>query len=211
MNDRYNIQRYWREVNRDLRAAYRHSSLQAGTLAPSFELGALDGARIASAELLAGGDVLLVFGCHSAPPCVKELPEIDRINVPEQVTVLFVYTREIHPNENLPYGRFAHHRSMSDKVAAARQFRDTLRLRMPVGVDDLAGSVHLAYGGLPFCAAVIRRDGILVHRSEWASAAQLAHVIDNLAQATDRRRAGGRPRMSFSESLWAMERLDGKP
>jgi hypothetical protein len=100
---------------------------------------------------------------------------------------------------------------MADKLAAARRFREVLGLRMPVGVDDLAGTVHLAYGGLPYCAAVVRRDGILAHRSEWASATQLAQVVDNLDQASARRQAGGRPRMGFSESLWAMERLEGKP
>ena len=37
---------------------------------------------------------------------------------------------------------------------------------MTVAVDDLAGTVHLTYGGLPFCAAIVRRDGVLVHREE---------------------------------------------
>lgn len=210
MTDGYNIEQYWRDVNKDFRIAYRCSPLQVGTPAPTFELATIGGDRIDSAELLAGGDLVLVFGCHSAPPCVRELPEIDRITRPEGVALVFVYTREIHPNEQLPYGTFAHHRSMVDKVAAAQRFSAALDLRMPVGVDDLAGTVHLAYGGLPYCAAVVRRDGILMHRSEWASAVQLGQVIENLARATARRDAGGRPRMSFSESLWAMERLEGK-
>ena len=57
----------------------------------------------------------------------------------------------------------------------------------------------------------IRRDGLLVHRSEWASADQLAAVIANLAQADRRLAAGEQPRMSLNETLWSMERLTKKP
>ena len=57
----------------------------------------------------------------------------------------------------------------------------------------------------------VRRDGLLVHRSEWASADQLAAVIANLARADQRLAAGEQPRMSLSETLWSMERLTKKP
>jgi hypothetical protein len=141
------------------------------------------------------------------------MPEINRIAARHRpgFEMVFIYTREIHPNEDLPHGRFAHHQTLDDKVAAARAFQKDLGLKMTVAVDDLAGTAHLSYSGLPFCAAIVRRDGILVHREEWASAVQLGHVMANLAQADRRRGMGEEPRLSLSETLWSMERLGKKP
>lgn len=211
--DAYNITSYYRDVNKALRVAYRHSDLQVGTPAPDFSAVDTSGGSISLAALLAEGDAILVFGCHSAPPCYKELPEIDRMarDLPAGISTTLVYTREIHPNEELPYGTFPHHRSFADKLAAARRFKHDLGLSINVAVDDLAGTVHLAYGGLPFAGAVVRRDGTLVHRSEWACATQIHQVADNLSRATARHAAGGRPRPSFSETLWTAERLEQKP
>jgi hypothetical protein len=211
--EHYNISGYYREIHRGDRRAYAGQPLRVGMPAPGFRLPALDGGVADLDELRLDAHVVIVFGCYSAPPCVRELPEIDRIaarRIPG-FQLVFIYTREIHPNEDLPQGRFAHHQTMDDKVAAARMFQKDLGLEMTVAVDDLAGTVHLGYGGLPFCAAVVRRDGILVHREEWASAIQLGHVIANLAQADERRAAGEEPRLSLSETLWSMERLEKKP
>ena len=93
----------------------------------------------------------------------------------------------------------------------ARKLAADLSPDMTVAVDDLAGTVHLTYGGLPFCAAIVRRDGVLVHREEWASAAQLRAVIANLTQADRRLAAGEQARLSLSETLWSMEHLPKNP
>ena len=152
------------------------------------------------AALRRDGHVVIVFGCYSAPPCVRELPEINRLAAerPPGFRFVFIYTREIHPNEDLPHGRFPHHRSLDGKLAVARKLASDLSPDMTVAVDDLAGTVHLGYGGLPFCAAIVRRDGMLVHREEWASAGQLRAVIANLSQA-DRRLAARRAAAALPE------------
>ena len=76
------------------------------------------------------GHVVIVFGCYSAPPCVRELPEINRLAAERPgFRFVFVYTREIHPNEDLPHGRFAHHRSLDAKLAVARKLAADLRAR----------------------------------------------------------------------------------
>jgi Iodothyronine deiodinase len=211
--EHYNITGYYREIHRGDRRAYAGQPLRVGMTAPGFRLTALDGGVADLDELRRDGHVVVLFGCYSAPPCVRELPVIDRMAARRLpgFRFQFVYTREIHPNEDLPQGRFPHHRTLDDKIAAARMLQKDLGLQIPVAVDDLAGTTHLAYGGLPFCAAVVRRDGILVHREEWASADQLGHVLANLAQADERLAAGQQPRLSLSETLWNMERLDKKP
>jgi hypothetical protein len=79
-----------------------------------------------------------------------------------------------------------------------------------VAVDDLDGTTHRAYGGLPFSAVVIGRDGILVHREEWAGQEQLSAVLANLRLGDEGRAAGAPLRLSLSETLWSMERLPTK-
>lgn len=209
----YNLPAYYRTVNRDLRRAFLGSSLRVGTAAPPFRLPTVDGDIADLDELRAAGNVVVVFGCHSAPPCYQELPRLDEAagSFPGSRTVL-VYTREIHPNEDLPYGRFPHHRNVDEKMAAARTLRDRLGLRnITVAVDDLDGRTHIAYGTLPVMAVIVGRDGLLAHREEWASATQLAPVVESLTRADARRAAGAHPRTSFSETLWQMEHLDKKP
>ena len=211
--EHYNVAAYYREVNRAARRAYAGEALRVGMRAPEFRLPTLDGQAADLSELLRDGHVVLVFGCYSAPPCVRELPEIDRLAAQQLpgFRMIFIYTREIHPDENLPQGRFPSHRTMNDKVTAARMLQRDLGLQLTVAIDDLAGTVHLAYGGLPFCAVIVRSDGTVVHREEWASADQLGSVMANLSDADRRRAAGAMPRLSLSETLWSMERLDKKP
>ena len=223
--EHYNITGYYREIHCGGRRAYAGQPLRVGMPAPDFQLptvagevaggvaGEVAGGVAGLAALRRDGHVVIVFGCYSAPPCVRELPEINRLAAerPPGFRFVFIYTREIHPNEDLPHGRFAHHRSLDDKFAAARKLASDLGPDMTVAVDDLAGTVYLGYGGLPFCAAIVRRDGVLVHREEWASAGQLRAVIANLSQADRRLAAGAQPRLSLSETLWSMEHLDKKP
>ena len=215
--EHYNITGYYREIHRGDRRAYAGQPLRVGMPAPDFQLptvsGGVTGEVAGLAALRRDGHVVIVFGCYSAPPCVRELPEINRLAAeqPPGFRFVFIYTREIHPNEDLPHGRFPHHRSLDGKLAAARKLASDLSPDMTVAVDDLVGTVHLGYGGLLFCAAIVRRDGMLVHREEWASAGQLRAVIANLSQADRRLAAGGQPRLSLSETLWSMEHLDKKP
>ena len=157
--EHYNVAAYYREVNRAARRAYAGEALRVGMRAPEFRLPTLDGQAADLSELLRDGHVVLVFGCYSAPPCVRELPEIDRLAAQQLpgFRMIFIYTREIHPDENLPQGRFPSHRTMNDKVTAARMLQRDLGVQMTVAIDDLAGTVHLAYGGLPFCAVIVRQ------------------------------------------------------
>jgi hypothetical protein len=210
--DHYNLPGYYRTVNKELRRAFVSNALTVGMPAPDFRLPTVDGGIADLGELRQQGNVVVVFGCHSAPPCFHELPRLDEAaQTFAGAVTLLVYTREIHPNEALPYGTFAHHRTAADKMTAARRLRDDLGLRIEVAVDDLDGHTHLAYGALPFTAVVIRRDGVLAHRTEWASATQLAPVVANLDHADRRRAAGATPRVSYAETLWLMEHLDKKP
>ena len=111
----------------------------------------------------------------------------------------YVYTRETHPGEHIPP-----HRSYEEKVERAQQFRETEGLEVPLLVDGFEGPVHIAYGAAPNMACVVRRDGTLVYRSQWADINDLREHCAHLRKADEWERAGMRSRESHVEKvrLW---------
>lgn len=90
---------------------------------------------------------------------------------------VFIYTREAHPGEN-----YRHHTSMDDKRANARAFQGHAKLGRRILLDDLAGTAHRAYGGLPNMTWIMGRGGFIHYKSAWTApddvAATLARVVD---------------------------------
>jgi hypothetical protein len=83
-----------------------------------------------------------------------------------------IYSREAHPGDNYP-----HHQSFEQKVVHARKMRDLDKVEdIPILLDDIYGSTHLAYGLLPNMVYLIARDGRVVYKSDWTD----AHEIDGM-------------------------------
>src|SRR6266540_4918757 len=81
---------------------------------------------------------------------------------PRGYRFVFVYTREAHPGEHYP-----HHTSVDQKLAHARVLRDHHHVQRLILVDDLAGTVHRAYGTLPNMTYVVSRLGKITFKSNW--------------------------------------------
>jgi len=201
--DQYNTDTYVRDINFATREAFFDGPVRVGEMAPDFDLPLVDGGRARLADLRAKGHVALIFGCFTAPPCVAQLPAIEALHRTyggRGFSFLFVYTREIHPGENLPP-----HRTIDQKIEQARRMRDYARITFPIGADDLEGSVHIAYGGLPSMVAVIHRAGQLVYRGSWTQSEMLHPVLENLL-LRDRDEGKGTGRLAYHEWLAYMER-----
>jgi hypothetical protein len=110
------------------------------------------------------------------------------------VMFLFVYTREAHPGEHFPA-----HRSMEQKLAHARAFRDTFGIARPILVDDLEGTGHRRYGTLPNMTYLIGRGGKVLFRADWTDPATIRHVLDYVLAARARRREGLRLAPFYAE------------
>jgi Iodothyronine deiodinase len=83
-----------------------------------------------------------------------------------------IYSREAHPGEHYP-----HHQSFEQKVAHAGKLRALDKVdEIPILLDDIHGSTHLAYGLLPNMVYLIARDGIVAYKSDWTD----AHEIDGM-------------------------------
>lgn len=107
---------------------------------------------------------------------------------------LFVYTREAHPGEN--YGP---HRSMEQKIAHARAFREHCHIERPILVDDLVGTGHRLYGELPNMTYLIGRGGRVLFRSNWTDAPTIEFMIHYLVNVRARRREGERLAPFYAE------------
>jgi Iodothyronine deiodinase len=91
-----------------------------------------------------------------------------------------VYVREAHPGENFP-----HHVSFEQKIAQARKLQELERVKIPILLDDLEGTVHRAYGLLPNMVCLIDRDGIVVYKSDWTDAHEIEGMCESLVRLDD--------------------------
>jgi hypothetical protein len=115
---------------------------------------------------------------------------------PQGFDFLFVYTREAHPGEH--YGP---HRSMEQKLAQARAFKERGQVERPILVDDLVGTGHKLYGALPNMTYIIGRSGRVLFRSDWTDPPTLEFVLTYLLNVRARRRAGERLAGFFAEFM----------
>jgi hypothetical protein len=96
-----------------------------------------------------------------------------------------VYTREAHPGEGFP-----HHASWEQKRAHAINLREQEKVRLPILIDDLAGTVHRAYGQLSNMIYLIDRDGTIVYKSDWTNADDLDGMCRSLIRLDGMKAAG---------------------
>ena len=87
-----------------------------------------------------------------------------------------IYSREAHPGEDYP-----HHQSFEQKVAHARKMRELDKVEdIPILLDDIHGSTHLAYGLLPNMVYLIARDGTVAYKSDGTDAEEIDGMCASL-------------------------------
>lgn len=109
---------------------------------------------------------------------------------------MFVYTHEAHPGERVP-----HHDSFETKLANARLLRDEVGISRPILVDDLPGTAHRAYGGLPNMTWVVDRGGTIAYKASWTSAAGVKSFVKRYVHARRDRPTGARIGPYHTEQL----------
>ncbi len=111
---------------------------------------------------------------------------------------VFAYTNEAHPSDEWP-----HHESFDQKLRHARHMAKTYDIQRPMLVDDLEGTTHRAYGGLPNMTYVLHR-GRVVYRSNWTAPESLTMALDHLLWEAEETEAGHRMMPYWAE--WAPRR-----
>jgi hypothetical protein len=179
----YDYERFSRERLHEFVDA-RFSGPEAGGQAPDFKAESLAGETVRLSDYQGEKNVLLVFGSATCPMTAATIGGISALyeEFRDEVEFFFVYVREAHPGERVPA-----HGSIDEKFAAARLLREAEDLAMPVLVDDLRGSIHRDYSGLPNPAFLIDKSGHVAFRSMWANPEALAAAIDELLEVEEDR------------------------
>lgn len=107
---------------------------------------------------------------------------------------MFLYTREAHPGEHVP-----HHETFETKLAHARLLRQEIGIRRPILVDDLAGTAHRRYGGLPNMTWVFARGGRAVYKANWTDAANVEAFVERFGSSRGPQHGGSGQAMYETE------------
>ncbi len=114
----------------------------------------------------------------------------------QSVQSIFIYVREAHPGEHYPY-----HDCFDRKLAHAREFRRVFGCSRPILVDDLDGTAHRAFGGLPNMTYIVNAAHSVVFRSDWTDAPTVRFALDYLLDVGRRRRDKERLAPFYAEIL----------
>lgn len=107
-----------------------------------------------------------------------------------------IYVREPHPGES--YGA---HKSWEQKLKFARDCREQDGIQTKLLVDDLAGTVHVAYGSMPNMIYIVDKSGRIAYKAMWTDHEEIASVLANLALADQLQAQGVRVKPSYTEKI----------
>ena len=135
---------------------------QAGEKAPKCEVYDLDGnpRQLLDFE---GEFLILEMGSLSCPLFQTRRGKMQSLTVNgAPISSAVLYVREAHPGAKIPQ-----HKSFDDKMSCAHRLKVEDGETRTVFVDDLEGTAHKAYGGMPNTVFIINRNGCVVFRAEW--------------------------------------------
>ncbi len=134
---------------------------KAGEIAPDFEAILVDGTKTKLSNYLSK-PVILELGSYTCPLFCQYLKRMNTL-VKEypNFNFLVLYVREAHPGE-----RCHNHSTISDKIIAAKKLIKDEKEMRTILIDDIEGTTHKQYGGLPNSCFVINPNGEMLYASD---------------------------------------------
>jgi len=86
-----------------------------------------------------------------------------------------VYTREAHPNNEIPQTQ-----AYEERLANAKRLKSDLKVTFPVLVDDMRDRVFRAYGYAPNPVVVIDPKGRIAFAKVWCRADEIEAFFEGL-------------------------------
>ena len=83
----------------------------------------------------------------------------------------------------------------------AKSLQAALHVERPIIVDDVAGTGHRQYGGLPNMTYLISRGGKVLFRSDWTDPPTIDNVLKYILAAREQRRGGFRMAPFYAEMV----------
>ncbi len=136
----------------------RAGALNRGDPAPDFDLLTTDGATRVRLSSLQGRPVALIFGSHTVPSFRREAPNLNKLHVrfKDRATFLLIYLDEGHTSDGWQVDDneedgvlLPAHKSMADRLAAARNSVRSLTIDFPSAVDSFDNATSQAYTAWP--------------------------------------------------------------
>ena len=132
---------------------------KAGEMAADFTLHTMEGKEVRLADLK-GKWVVLETGSYTCPMYVSNARSMNALKTKfPDVEFLVVYVREAHPGS-----RIGPHTGMENKTGLARKTQAASKETREFLIDDVAGTMHRAYGAFPNLSYVINPEGRVVYR-----------------------------------------------
>jgi len=139
----------------------------------------LDGNEVRLSTLWQSRPVVIEFGSVSCPVFDSRISPMEQLanEYQGQADFFVLYTREAHPGQNYPA-----HQSLTEKISFARDLKRIESIERTMLVDDVAGTMHRAYGAWPDSAYIIGRDGVVAFLAQWNEPDKLRERLDVLLQ-----------------------------
>jgi peroxiredoxin len=133
-----------------------------GDVAPDFIARGLDGREVRLSDYR-GPITVLEMGSITCPIYQTRVKGMHRLasEFPD-CRFLVLYVREAHPGANV-----CQHKGDADKLAAASELSRTFHENREILVDDIDGTAHRLYGGMPNSVFIIDGGGRIAFRSDW--------------------------------------------
>ena len=137
----------------------------AGDPVKDYDFTDLDAGRTVKLSDFKGKWAVLETGSSTCSMYTKNIPDMDSLaqEFPD-VEFLVIYVREAHPGE-----RLHQHKSQGEKLEAARLLKPRYKEFRRILVDSYEGDYHRAHGAMPNTIYVIRPDGTVHYRCNWAT------------------------------------------
>jgi peroxiredoxin len=184
------------------------NELSVGTEAPDFQLPALDGSVFRLSDYRGVSNVVLIFGSFTCGSTVTQLragnPSLGSLHRRfnrKGFKFMLVYSVEMHPGENVPRPA-----TFEQRLHNAKRLRTEEKVPFPIIVDGIGNEVRKLYHALTNPAFVIDRDGIIIYKSSWTWAPDLAQVLTEMVAYERAKARNQMVRMSYSEKLVGLTR-----
>jgi hypothetical protein len=143
-----------------------HAGPKPGQPMPDFELATSDGRVIRKQDFVGGSPMLLTMGSITCPMTAASRDILKKLHreYADRVEFVTLYVREAHPGDRYPQAR-----SLDEKLAYARAYKERDGLPWTVAVDDVEGTLHRALDPLPNAAYIMDSDGKVAYRTLWTN------------------------------------------
>ncbi len=148
---------------------------RAGDPLEDFTLTDLETGNLVKLSDFNGKWVVVETASSTCSMYTKNIPDMK--DIAEEITdVVFVvvYVREAHPGE-----RLSQHKDMAEKIAAAKIIAPRYGEHRRVLVDNYDGDFHRAYGAMPNVVYIIRPDGKIHYRCNWAAPHKVKEALED--------------------------------